>query len=82
MGQVSNPIFLPQLSNLIVSVALRLVCLKPLRGSASVETSALFNPQRPNATSTGRPLAPPSSLVVVAVNLVKVHLHHVDPTAG
>lgn len=61
-----------------------LSCLKPPRGCASAARRALFNPKCPNAASTEavRLPAPPPSLVVVAVNLVKVHLHHVDPGAG
>lgn len=54
----------------------RLSCLKPLGGSVSAVRDAL----QPQMSKCNIHHSPP--LVAVAINLVKVHLHHVDPTAS
>lgn len=71
------------------SVCCICICDRPLPSEAFERFCVLqsdmpfFNPKCPNATSTKARLpAPPPSLEAVAVNLVKVHLHHVDPAAG
>lgn len=82
--EIQIPVFLNFYSVCCVASVTPPSCQKPVRGFVSAVRRALFNPKCPNAKSAKAVflLLHRPQLEVAAINLVKVHLHHVDSTVG